>query len=389
MVLAVQRSTGSFAVAGTAAGAFVIAHVLAAPWRARAIDRWGQRRVLLPLCLAQVSAFLGYAFAANSKGTSGFCFVALSVAVGLSSPPISAAMRNIWVALTDSGQQRSMAFSLDSIADDLVYIVGPVVAAFLATTFLPSSALLAAGAASLTGTIGLTTSTESGRLGGTTLVLGRAERPLRRAGFMRALVVLVGVGCVLGTIEISAPAVATASHQQAASGWVLAAVSAGSAIGGLLYGHISWRVTLGTRMLALAIGMGALTCGVGFVRDVPVFAVGLALIGFFLSPSIITGYLAAEQLVPRGASTEASVWTNTAVNLGASVANGAAGGIIATSGVTSAMLAAGGLAVVAATCAPRAYLGATKPDSEAPDKLTSVKHATHQVGGLCRASTGS
>jgi len=362
IVLAVQRDTCSFAVAGTASGAFGLANVLSAPWRARAIDRWGQRRALTPLGLAQAAVFFGFAFAVYSNGTSAVCFVALSSAAGLLAPPLGASMRTIWTALTDAGSQRTRALSLDATADEVVFIVGPVVAAFLSITFSPGTALLASAIATLTGTLGLTTSHLSGKPRGARLVKERSDRPLRRPGFLRALVVLVGVGVVLGTIEIAAPAIAAASHHNAASGWLLAALSAGSAIGGLVYGQVSWPGSLGRRMLMLAAAMGALTCAVGFVANVAVFAVGVGMIGLFLAPSIITGYLAAERLVPHHALTEASVWTNTALNLGAAVANATAGVVIARVGVPLAMLLAGVLALAAAACAPQAALSETKTE---------------------------
>ncbi len=158
IVLAVRRDTGSFAVAGTASGAFGFANVLSAPWRARAIDRWGQRRALTPLGLAQAAVFSGFAFAAHSTGTSALGFVALSSAAGLLAPPLGASMRTIWTALTDAGPQRTRALSLDATADEAVFIVGPVVAALLSTTFSPGTALLASAIATVTGTLGLTTS---------------------------------------------------------------------------------------------------------------------------------------------------------------------------------------------------------------------------------------
>lgn len=77
IVLAVHRNTGSFAVAGTASGVFGFANVLAAPWRPRAIDLWGQRRTLTLLGLAQAAAFSG--FAAHSEVTSDLGFVAFSL----------------------------------------------------------------------------------------------------------------------------------------------------------------------------------------------------------------------------------------------------------------------------------------------------------------------
>jgi MFS family permease len=349
----VHRDTGSFAVAGAASAAFGLANVLAAPLRARAIDLWGQRRALTPLGLAQAAVFSGFALVAQSKATSDLSFVVFSGAAGLLAPPLGASMRSIWTALTEAGAQRTRALSLDATADEVVFIIGPVVAALLSTTFSPSTALLASAIATLTGTVGITTSRASGSLRGAPPVRERSEGPLRRPGFVRALVVLVGVGIVLGTIEIAAPAVATASHHSAAAGWLLAALSGGSAIGGLVYGHVAWRGDLGSRMLALAAAMGALTCCVGLVGNVAVFAVGLVLIGLFIAPSIITGYLAAERLVPHHALTEASVWTNTALNLGAAIANATAGALIAGAGVTWAMLLAGVLAIGAAAYAPR------------------------------------
>lgn len=361
IVLAVQRDTGSFAVAGAAAGAFGFANVLAAPLRARAIDRWGQRRTLTPLGLAQAVAFAGLALAAHSTTTSDTSFIALSAA-GFVAPPLGASMRTIWNALTDPGAQRTRALSLDAMADEVVFVVGPVIAALLSATFSPSTALLACSIVTLVGTVGLTTSRLSGTLRGGPLLKERSQRPLRRPGFVRVLVVLVGVGAVLGTIEIAAPAVAAASRYGAASGWLLAALSVGSAVGGLIYGHVSWRGNLGPRMLVLAVAMAALTCGVGFVGNVFVFAVGLALIGLFLAPVIITGYLAAEHLVAHRALTEASVWTNTALNLGAAVANAGAGSMIATAGVTSTMLLAGILASVAAAYTPLIALRLSEPD---------------------------
>ena len=357
IVLAVQRDTGSFAAAGTASAAFGFANVVAAPWRARAVDRWGQRRTLTPLGLAQAASYLALALAAQARTTPAAVFVGLSIVAGLAAPPLGAAMRTAWTSITSPGDQRTRALSLDATADEVVFIVGPVLAATLSSAVSPSSALLAATVALLVGTLGLTTSRVSGALRGhAPKPLDAGPRPLLRPGFARVLVVLFGVGAVLGTIEIVAPAVAVGDQHRAASGWLLAALSVGSALGGLVYGHVSWRSALGPRMLLAAAAMGALTCGTAFVTTVPGFAIGAVAIGLFLAPSIVTGYLAAEQLVPSHAATEASVWTNTALNLGVAVANASAGAVIAGLDTTSAMLLAGGVVTAASICTPRARL---------------------------------
>ena len=107
IVLAVQRDTGSFAAAGAAAGAFGFANVLAAPWRARAIDRWGQRRTLTPLGMTQAASYLALAVAAEAHATPATVFVGLSAIAGFSAAPLGAAMRTVWASITSPGNQRA------------------------------------------------------------------------------------------------------------------------------------------------------------------------------------------------------------------------------------------------------------------------------------------
>ena len=240
----------------------------------------------------------------------------------------------------------------------MVFILGPIIAASLSAAVSPSSALLVATIGLLIGTLGLTTSRLSAGFAGRAndLLVPAGPRPLRRPGFARVLVVLFGVGVVLGAVEVIAPAVAVEDHHRGASGWLLAALSVGSVIGGLLYGHVSWRSALGLRMTVAAAAMGALACGTAFLTTVPAFAIGALVIGLFLAPSIVTGYLAADHLIPPHGATEATVWTNTALNLGAAVANAGAGALVTGVNTTAAMLVAGTVVIAAAICTPLAHL---------------------------------
>lgn len=358
IVLATQRSTGSFAAAGIAAAAFGLANVAAAPWRARAIDRWGQRQILLPLGIAQAAGYLALAIAAQQSTTHTVVFAGFSAAAGLVAPPLGAVMRTIWSSITSPGDQRTRALSLDATAEELVFVVGPVTAASLSGALSPSWALTAVAVTVLVGTVGLSTSAASATLRGSApgSPVDAHSPPLRRPGFARVLVVLFGVGTVVGTIEVVAPAVAVGDHHSAASGWLLGALSVGSAVGGVVYGHVSWRSGLGSRMALAAAAMGALTVVTAFATSVPVFTVGAAAVGLFLAPSIISGYLAAEHLVPSHAATEASVWTNTALNIGAALANVSAGLLTTRMNTTAAMLLAAIVLIAASGCTPRTRL---------------------------------
>lgn len=352
LLLAVQKSTGSFADAGFASAAFGIANVVAAPWRARIIDRWGQRRALTSMAVAQSAAFVGLAVTAAAPHVPLLLFLVLSIAVGISAPPLGAAMRVLWASLTTVGEQRKKAFSLDAVAEELLFVAGPVVVAAIITATSASTALLVTGLVVLIGTIGLTTSAVSGAQVGAVLTAMRSHRPLRQPGFTRVLLVLVAVGGVLGVVEIAAPAVAEQQAAVAASGWLLAAFAVGSAIGGVIYGHVHWKASLGVKLCILCVSMGAAAVIVSQAGSLLLFAAGLVLLGLFLAPSLVTGYLVADAIVPENSRTEASTWINTAVNLGASLAAAAAGVLIDASGSWLSLLLVGALAVAIASLVP-------------------------------------
>lgn len=360
LILAVHSSTGSFVFAGIASAAFGLANVIAAPWRARAVDRWGQRRSLLVLGSVQALGFAGLAFAAILSAPFTV-WIGLAVIIGLFAPPLGAAMRVIWADLTIAGDQRKKAFSVDAVAEELLFVIGPVLIAAIIATTSASVGMLVTGAVVLLGTIGLITSAASARQHGRQRRVEVGRRPLRQPGFVRVLCVLAGVGCVLGVVEIVAPAVAEDHSISAASGWLLAAFAAGSALGGVLYGQLRWAASLGTKMLLLCVGMGLVAVAASQARPPMLFALALLVLGLFLAPSLITGYLVADAMVSEDSRTESSAWINTAVNMGAACASGVAGLIIDGTSAPLPLLVVGILAVAVAVVVPRRHLNHRDP----------------------------
>ncbi|WP_406402274.1 MFS transporter [Streptomyces uncialis] len=368
LLLAVQESTGSYTQAGFATAAVGIANVVAAPWRARAVDRAGQRIALNTMATGQASGFTALAFLARAEGVADVWFSVLSAVIGLTSPPLGAAMRTIWASLTTPGDQRTKAFSIDAVAEDLLFVGGPVVITAVIVVSSPSTGLWVTAAAVSLGTAAMTSSASSGALRGTGGSVARGDRPLRRPGFVRVLVVILGVGGVLGAAEIAAPAIAAQHDAVAASGWLLAAFAGGSALGGLLYGHLNLKGGIGERLFALCVSMGLASVLVSRLDALVLFGAGLALVGFFLAPCLITGYLIADTIVPETSRTEASTWINTSLNLGASLAAAGAGIIIDRSGVWPALLLVGVIALALAPAVPVTQLRkAQAPAVHSPD----------------------
>jgi MFS family permease len=361
LLLAVQDSTGSYTKAGFATATFGIANVIAAPWRARAVDRFGQRTALTTMASGQASGFVALALVTQAEGVADVWFLILSAAIGLTSPPLGAAMRMIWASLTTAGDQRTKAFSIDAVCEELLFVIGPVVISAVIVASSPSTGLWVTAAAVSLGTAAMTSSASSGVLRGTGGGVARGDRPLRRPGFARVLVVLLGVGGVLGVAEIAAPAAAAQHDAVAASGWLLAAFAGGSALGGFLYGQLNLKGGIGKRLFVLCVGMGLGAVVVSQLDTLGLFAAGLALVGLFLAPSLITGYLIADTIVPESGRTEASTWINTSVNLGASLASAAAGVVIDSSGPWFALLLVGAIALVLASAVPFTRLRRIEP----------------------------
>ncbi|MFD9429008.1 MULTISPECIES: MFS transporter [unclassified Streptomyces] len=368
LLLAVQNSTGSYTQAGFATAAFGIANVIAAPWRARAVDRFGQRIALTTMASGQASGFIALALIAEAEGVAAIWFLVLSAVVGLAAPPLGAAMRMVWASLTTAGDQRTKAFSIDAVCEELLFVGGPVIITSVIVASSPSIGLWVTAAAVFFGTAAMTSSASSGALRGTGGSGARGDRPLRQPGFARVLIVLLGVGGVLGVAEIAAPAVAAQRDAVAASGWLLAAFAGGSALGGFLYGQLNLKAGIGKRLFVLCVSMGLAAVLVSQLDTFGLFAAGLALVGLFLAPSLITGYLIADTMVPDTSRTEASTWINTSVNFGASLASAAAGFLIDRSGAWLALLLVGVIALALASAVPFTRLRKIElPADHAPD----------------------
>lgn len=350
LLLAVQDATGSFAIAGLLTGVFGFANVVASPWRARFVDRWGQRRVLNLLALVHAGSLCLMAYLLSLGVESVFPLALAAAACGVSTPPLGASMRVLWASVTPPGPVRTRAYSVDAVAEELTFTTGPVVIAAVIAASSPLAGLVVSAAAVVTGTFGMTSGAVSGKQRGTPHRLPPQDKPLRQRGFLPILLLILGAGVVLGTIEVAVPAYADRENSVALAGWLLSAFAAGSAAGGLLYGRHTWRSSLRSRLIALCILLALGAILLALVSSTPAMVAVLIAAGLFLAPSLITGYLAADSVTAPAAHTEASSWINTSVNLGAAVSASVAGVLIDQHSPEAALII-GGITVLILTAA--------------------------------------
>jgi predicted MFS family arabinose efflux permease len=343
LLLLIHHATGSFAAAGAASGAYS-AGTLTAPAKSRLMDRRGQRAVLPLLGLGAAAALLAMTALALAGGRNPAAYIVLCAAAGTLVPPVGAAMRASWAAAAGGGRNLERAYSLDAATEETLFTAGPLLAGLVVTAagpvlpLLVTAALLAAGCLLLAASGAGTPPGEPRRPG--------LAGPLAVPGFRVLLGIVLATSLGLGAIDVTITARAVDGHHPGAAGYILAALSLGSALGGLAWGKLRHRSRTSTQMTCLLVAM---TGGIALSAITPgllLAGIVLALTGTVLAPSAVLSYLSAERLAGPGA--EASTWINTAWNAGVAAGFALTGLAVGRAGTTVPMLAGAAVLLVAA-----------------------------------------
>ncbi|MFD8088177.1 MFS transporter [Kitasatospora sp. NPDC059722] len=327
LVLAVRRATDSYAAAGSVMAVFGLTSVFLSPARAALVDRYGPRRVLPVMAAVYAALLTALALATAWSGASGVVLGVLAGAAGAATPPLGPVMRSLWSTLVPDRGLLQRAYSLDGVAEELLFVTGPLLVGVLVKVAVPSVGLAVSAALALTGALALATSPAAGgwAAAGKTEDGGTPARSAGRPGLGQAIAVAAGVGMALGALDLLVIAFADERDASAVVPWVLAALSAGSAVGGLVYGAVPWRSSSRLRLSVLAVALGLVLAATGLSPHPYVLIVGAALGGLFVAPAVTTAYLIADECARPGARTKAGAWVNTALNAGSSSATAGAG----------------------------------------------------------------
>ncbi|MEJ7706057.1 MAG: MFS transporter [Nocardioidaceae bacterium] len=141
IVLLVEHLSGSYGFAGTVSAAYMGGAAAASPVLGRFIDRFGQRRVLLPAFAGFASGLLAMMVSLELGWPSLATYAAAAVG-GIAYPPVGSCIRARWSCAL-SGPALHTAFSLEAMVDEMLFILGPVLVTVLAVQVDPSVALLA------------------------------------------------------------------------------------------------------------------------------------------------------------------------------------------------------------------------------------------------------
>jgi MFS family permease len=323
IILLMRQEGYGYADIGLVSAGQGLAIAVTGAFLGRLADRKGRSRVILACGGATCIALAGLTLTILAVAPVAV-LVALSAVYGGTIPPISASMRSLWGALVP-GDRVESAYAFDAVQLEVVFLVGPLIAAGLATALTPAVGLFLCAGFYLMAATGFATAPV------VRSAAGETDAPRSRAGAlgsagMRTLIALALLVAVsFGAIDIALPAFSEQEGSRAAAGPLLTVWAIGSVLGGLWYGSRPWRAPAEQRLIALS-GLLALgTAPIVFASSIPAMGALLVLAGVTIAPLGTTQYALVGKLAPPGTSTEAYAWLIVATAVGFSLGATGAG----------------------------------------------------------------
>ncbi|KPC88908.1 MFS transporter [Streptomyces coelicoflavus] len=331
LMLSLTRSTGSYAVAGLVMALFGATSVFLSPYRASLVDRHGPRRALLPMALLYAALLCVLAEVCRRPGTPEAVLAVTAALAGACTPPLGPTMRAVWARLLPDRALLQRAYSLDGVAEELLFVSGPLLVGALVAVAPPVAGVVLSAVLVAAGTLAFVTSPMTAAPGPDGRQKNDGPAPKGRAdGQVRALLQPVVVAAAVG-VSVSAVdllVVAYAGERDLGDGavaWVLAALSVGSAVGGLVNGAVAWSSPTRARLPFFAVGLGLCLAAAGLAPGLGTLIPAVMCAGLFVAPALTTAYLIADEGAAPGFRVRAGAWCNTAVNAGGSAGAAAVG----------------------------------------------------------------
>ncbi|KFI93980.1 major facilitator superfamily protein [Bifidobacterium saguini DSM 23967] len=372
IVLALNHLYDNWTIAGTMSAVYVLAMSCVTPFYARAFDRFGQARVGRIALAVQIIAMLSFAFAALIRVPIAVLFV-LAIIMGLTQFSFGALVRTRWAyalrTVEDGDQLLNTAYAMEAAIDEIVFILGPILAAWLATSVHPVSQLFVPTlACGIGGTIffslkstqpniivqeidvpvrtaeqcdGIGSSAKTASAAAASGAANAADQLTLRqlkthapkpksvllyAGVLPLLAVFIVFNMSFTSFDVSITATMKAMELEPFLGVQLAMFAVGSCVGALVFGS---RQLKGSHWAHMVMFLALLTIGYVFFRltmdNLILLGIVEILTGLTVSPLFATGNLIVKDLVPAESLTEGLSWVTTAGTVGTSIGSSVAG----------------------------------------------------------------
>jgi MFS family permease len=344
ILLLAHDATDDFGTAGRVAGAFAFANAVGALIQGRLMDRHGQTAVLRIAAAGHLPAHIALVVAARGDA-SAWVLALFALAGGLTLPQLPAAMRSLWNALVPDPEQRATAYALVAVVFEVAVVTAPALVALIVAVADPGTAVIIAATVGVLSALAFTSRPVSRHWRGRPHDAGWLG-PLAAPGMRTVFGVLAAFGTAVGIVQVAVPAFADQHGNAATGGVLLAALSAGSLAGGLLYGARTWPGTPNTRLTTLMLILGGMFALLATAGSQLVLAALLVAAGLLFAPTTVVGSTLLDTVAPQGTVTEAFAAMVMGIVAGTALGNALGGTLVESSSYGATVLIAGAVAVV-------------------------------------------
>jgi MFS family permease len=333
IVTMLSQLGGEYWLAGSVSATQALATAAIGPQISRLVDRHGQRRIVLPAMAVSFTAICALLLCARYAAPEWTLYVAAAVAGCM--PSMGALVRSRWAELhRKSPRLLHTAYSLESVLDEVIYVVGPALAITLSTSVCPEAGPLTAAVLLAVGVLlfAAQRSTEPP-------VRARPHRAggsaLRIPGLGLLVLTLTAVGVSYGAVEVATVAYAGAHQHKALSGLLLGAYALGSGLAGAAFGAVRTRGPVTRQLLLSNWAMAVTMAPLVFAPGLAALAGMLFVAGMAVAPILITAMGMVGHMAPAAQLTESITWIVSGLSVGVALGYATSGWVIDAAGASA------------------------------------------------------
>ncbi|MFD1505216.1 MFS transporter [Georgenia yuyongxinii] len=370
----VASATGSVGDAGLASASLALSTAVSGPIIGRWTDRRGQRVPLLILAPVNAAALAALVVAAGGGAPLSVLCV-LCVAVGATTVPVGSLARVRWLALGGGPRQSGAALGYESMADEMVFVLGPalvgvaaslgtpelpvLIAAVLVLLFVTAFALhrSAAGTArepEPVRALSPAATRASGVAAPVRSVVTAHKAPSLVAVLKAVAPALAGMACVgmfFGASQTAVTAFATAAGTPGRAGLIYAVMGVGSAVMALAVVALPDVVSLRLRLMVCGAGIAGISAAMTAATSTAALTALVLAVGLLVGPALVTLFTAAGRIAPPGGTAVAMTAMGSANVVGVAAAAALAGHLADLYGAQAGFAVAAGSAAALAVAA--------------------------------------
>lgn len=324
----IVHETNSYTLAGAVSSGAALINAIFTPLWSRKADQLGQKRVLrytVPFHIGFGLLFL----ILISTHSHAYIWMPVIFIAEVFLPNIGGLVRRRW--LFALGEDRSLintAYSHESMVDEIVFIIGPLVASTVAVAITPAAGIIFAFTFMAVGTTAFIFQTNTEPPPHPRLKGEKHQAILRMPEVQAVFLPYIFLGAYFSSLALTLIGFCQQRHIASAIGPLLAIWAAGSGVAAFFNGSIKWKISDSQKFLRIIIIHALLAIPFFYVRSVISLGIALFVSGFGIAPLLVAGYGVVEKAVDSSKITETLAWVMAGLNLGGALPGSLSGHII-------------------------------------------------------------